>query len=69
MGDGVEVALPVERGPELAALIHAEQTCCDFLKFTLRFEGPTLVMTLTAPHCALGTVTDLTAGAGEGGPL
>lgn len=66
---GVEVALPVERGPDLAALIRAEQTCCGFLIFTLRFEGPTVVMTLTAPHHAQRVVSDLTAGGGKGEPL
>jgi MerR family transcriptional regulator, copper efflux regulator len=60
LAGAVEVVLPSERAPELAALILAEQTCCSFLKFTLRFEGSTVVMTLTAPDHAQRIVSDLT---------
>jgi len=63
---GVEVTLPVERAPELATLILAEQSCCSFLNFTLRFEGSTVVMTLTAPDHAQRIVSDLTGGDGKG---
>jgi MerR family copper efflux transcriptional regulator len=64
-----EVVLPSERAPELAALILAEQTCCSFLNFTLRFEGSSVVMTLTAPDHAQRIVSDLTGGDSRGEPL
>ena len=55
-----------QRATELAALILAEQTCCSFLNFTLRFEGSTVVMTLTAPDPAQPIISDLTGGDGGG---
>jgi MerR family transcriptional regulator, copper efflux regulator len=66
---GVQLSLPGERAPELAALILAEQTCCSFLNFTLRFDGSTVVMTLTAPDRAQQIVSDLTGRTGTGEAL
>jgi MerR family copper efflux transcriptional regulator len=63
---GVQVTLPSERATELAALILAEQTCCSFLNFTLRLEGSTVVMMLTAPDPAQRIISDLTGGDGRG---
>ena len=50
-------------------LILAEQTCCSFLNFTLRFDGSTVVMTLTAPDRAQQIVSDLTGRTGTGEAL
>jgi MerR family copper efflux transcriptional regulator len=66
---GVQVMLPGERAPELAALILAERTCCSFLNFTLRFEGSTVAMTLTAPDHARQVLSDLTGGDARSEPL
>lgn len=63
---GVQVTLPSERATELAALILAEQTCCGFVNFTLRFEGSMVVMMLTAPDPAQRIISDLTGGDGRG---
>jgi MerR family copper efflux transcriptional regulator len=61
---GVAVTLPAERAPELTALILAEQNCCAFLDFALRFNGATVVMTLTTPDHADHIVADL-VGSGD----
>ncbi|QUR69245.1 MerR family transcriptional regulator [Mycobacterium spongiae] len=62
---GVEVVAPLDRASALASLVVAEQTCCGFLSFTLRFEATTVVMTLTAPDHAQETVHELFAISGE----
>jgi MerR family copper efflux transcriptional regulator len=63
---GVEVALPVERASDLTALILAEQRCCGFLDFALRFDRGTVVMRLTAPDHAQQIVSDLTGACDDG---
>lgn len=59
---GAEVQVSRQRAPELAALALAEQTCCSFLNFTLRFENSNVVLTVTGPAEAQRIVTDLTTG-------
>lgn len=63
---GVALSVPSERAGELAALCVAEQDCCPFFDFMLRFEGPTVSLEIRAPRQARELIEALTAGAGAG---
>lgn len=54
---GVWLEISADRAAELAELITAEQECCPFLEFSLRFAGPRLQLSITAADADL--VADL----------
>lgn len=59
--DGMHITLGLDRVGALTALITAEQTCCSFLGFTLRFTSNTVEMTVTGPPEVHPLITDLTS--------
>lgn len=58
---GFEVTVPADRAGELALLCVAEQECCPFFDFALRFEGPMAHLEVRAPREARELVEQLTA--------
>ncbi|MBF6332494.1 MerR family transcriptional regulator [Nocardia transvalensis] len=50
---GFRLTLPADRAAALAELIVAEQRCCSFFGFTVRFSGATLVLDVDVPPEAL----------------
>lgn len=57
--DGLRFIVPADRAGDLAALAAAEQQCCPFLDFQLRFDGPQLVLDVRAPAEASDVLADL----------
>jgi DNA-binding transcriptional MerR regulator len=55
------VSVPAARAGELAALCVAEQECCPFFDFVLRFDGPVVHLQVRAPHDARELVDQLLA--------
>jgi MerR family copper efflux transcriptional regulator len=55
---GLRLTLPASRAAAIAALAAAEQDCCPFFGFCLRFDGPALHLEVRAPADA----ADLLAG-------
>lgn len=64
MPDGRRVTLPADRAAAVAALAAAEQRCCPFFDFRLRFDGPVVHLEVRAPADALALVAELFAPAG-----
>lgn len=59
--DGLRFIVPADRASDLAGLAAAEQQCCPFLDFQLRFDGPRLVLDVRAPAEAFDLLADLFA--------
>jgi MerR family copper efflux transcriptional regulator len=57
--DGLRFTFPADRAGDVAKLAAAEQECCPFLDFQLRFNGPQLVLEVRAPAEASGLLADL----------
>ncbi|HEX4830881.1 MAG TPA: MerR family transcriptional regulator [Trebonia sp.] len=63
---GISLTLPADRAAEVAGLAAAEQRCCPFLDFRLRFAGPLLHLEVRAPAEAATLLAGLfTAPGGE----
>jgi MerR family transcriptional regulator, copper efflux regulator len=58
--------LPADRAPALTELVLAEQSCCDFLNFSLTFDSPTISLTVTGPEHAQLLIAQL---AGRNHPI
>ncbi|MFB4304510.1 MerR family transcriptional regulator [Actinomadura sp. GTD37] len=56
---GVRITLPVGSAAAVAELAAAEQRCCPFFDFRLRFAGAVIELEVRAPADAAGLVTEL----------
>ena len=59
--EGLRFILPAGRASDVAALAAAEQQCCPFLGFQLRFNGPELILEVRTPADAFDLLADLFA--------
>lgn len=58
---GLRLALPADRAAAVAELAAAEQRCCPFFDFRLRFAGEMIELEARAPADAAPLLTDLFA--------
>ncbi|MFA1549806.1 MerR family transcriptional regulator [Actinomadura chokoriensis] len=58
---GLRLALPAGRAAAVAELAAAEQRCCPFFDFRLRFGGGTIELEVRAPAEAAGLLAELFA--------
>ncbi|PSL00062.1 DNA-binding transcriptional MerR regulator [Murinocardiopsis flavida] len=56
---GLRVGLPAERAAEAAGLAAAEQRCCAFFSFSLRFDHGTVYLDVQAPAEARSMLIDI----------
>jgi hypothetical protein len=56
---GLRLTLPAGRSAAVAALAAAEQDCCPFFDFALRFDHPDIHLEVRAPADAADLLTSL----------